>query len=159
MTTQPKIAATSNTISTRQQPVPISRETFTANGKTYVILRFSEGLNLRQTLEATEGMKAEGLGRLTLQKAREIRNDPESNAAFLERLKPSEWTYVRDLKVESKSLAAYLVRGMSGSNLYVYDDGRPVSVSRVVVLEKTGSVAATAQAAPECLRLGEENQK
>lgn len=62
MTTQPKIAATSNTISTRQQPVPISRETFTANGKTYVILRFSEGLNLRQTLEATEGMKAEGLG-------------------------------------------------------------------------------------------------
>lgn len=132
------------TIIQKQQPVPINRETFTAGGKTYEILRFPRGLNLKEAIEVAEGMRADGLGMLTSQKAREIRDNAESSAIFKERLKPGEWAFVRDPDSESKFLAAYLAR--SGFERWLkVDNTRPVYLSRVLILEMTGSEAAIPQ--------------
>ena len=148
MTTQPKTNKTPpGDISIRQQPVPTSREVFTANGKTYAKLTFPEGLNLKQVIDATEGMKTEGWAMLTRTKAREIRDNPESNTAFKNALKEGEWTYVRDPEAESRSLAAYLCHYGFDWTLCVNGYGWPDYVSRVVVLEKTGSEAAVPQIA------------
>lgn len=137
------------TTAQKRLPVPTSRKVFTSRGSTYEILRFPEGLNLKQTIDATEGMKAKGLDMLTRQEAMEIRDNPEPSAVFKERLKLGEWTYVRDKGVESKSQAAFLGHGWVSLELIVYDCCRPDLVSRVVILKKIGSEATAAQDKPE----------
>ena len=90
---------------TRNLSVPTNRETFTANGKTYELLRFAEGLNLQQAISLAAGMNRE---MLTRKEAREIRDNDESNSEFRRHLKPGEWAYVRYPELESRSLAACL---------------------------------------------------
>jgi hypothetical protein len=133
-------------------PVPTAREIFTANSKTYVILRFPEGLNLKLVIDATEGMKVEGLEMLTYQKAMEIRDNAESNSVFKEKLQPGEWTYVRHPDSESRSLAARLDLSRYGLWLCVFPYGTAGLVSQVVVLEKTGSEATVDQVISGFLR-------
>jgi hypothetical protein len=84
---------------------------------------------------------------LTLQEARKIRDEDESNAAFKNTLKPGEWGFVRDSEVEARSRAAYLDLYRDGRRLFVNDYGRPDDAARVVVLKVVGSEAA----APESL--------
>ncbi len=118
--------------------------TFTVNGQTYEVLRFPEGKGptLAQSIEIAKGRGE----MLTIQEAREIRDNSKSNAAFKNALKPGEWTYVRDQKSEERSRAAYLDRYRYYRRLDVYDYDWPDDAARVVVLKKAGSEAASASA-------------
>ena len=137
---------------TRNLSVPTNRETFTANGKTYELLRFAEGLNLQQAISLAAGMNRE---MLTRKEAREIRDNDESNSEFRRHLKPGEWAYVRYPELESRSLAACLDHYRFYWRLVVDGYYGPNDVSRVVVLNGTGSEAAAPQALSNLLRLNE----
>lgn len=148
---------------TRQHLLQKNRKTFITNGKEYEILRFPfpVGLDLKRTICATEALKAEGLEMLTYKKTQEITDNPESNAAFKEKLKPGEWAYIRDKYTESGAHAAYLIHAKVQEALYIgdcWDD----CLSPVVILEKTGSEAATTQSgqaeAGQLLRTSEQQE-
>ncbi len=129
----------------RPLAVPTSREVQTIKGKTYVKFVFFEGLDFKGAVKFENVMKLQGYEMIGIEEAREIRGNTESNRAFKNVLEVDEWTYIHDENSESKSLAASVVHFELDRWLYVGDYGWPDGVSRVVVLKKLGSEAATPQ--------------
>ena len=88
---------------------------------------------------------------LTLDEARKIKDNSESNSAFRKVLKPGDWTYLRDPEPEKMGMTAYLLTGSSGGLVTVGHYGFDNNPSPVLVLKETGSgkpVTLTAMALP-----------
>jgi hypothetical protein len=117
-----------------QLPVPTSSSTFKVNGQTYEILRYHGKTqpNLEEAIAISKG-KGE---LLTVDEAKEITGDIKSNVAFRKALKPGEWSYVRNPKLEKQSIAARLIQYYAVGGFKVDDSCKPDDFSQVVILKK-----------------------
>lgn len=125
---------------TIQVPLPTSSINFTIEGRQYRILEYAKDkwpnrLKAKAIADATKGAIE-----LTLQRAREIMNDPVSKSEFERRVTRYKWGYISDPASEENGRAAILGHSVGCNGIAIlYNLTTPAPV---VILEIIDSKAA-----------------